>query len=117
MLLRVPASLAAIAVLMVTGSSAEFPVSAQLPADTLADTLRGRIDRSLPVCPMPVFRPPTSVTLAHPTKPDSPLLDSLRLVLPYREATEQMPIVRSGCTNPLDQAALPMPSPPRRRQR
>lgn len=122
MVVRVPASLAAIAVLMVTGSSAEHPVTAtpQAAPPTLQkpDTLRGRVGRSLPECPMPVFRPPTSVdSLAHPTGPDSPLLDSLRLALPYRAATERMPIIRSGCTNPLDQAALPMPGPQRRRPR
>jgi hypothetical protein len=118
MIARIHIPLTAIASLLAGGLSQQQPIAPAAPQSDLPgfDTLRQRILVPMLNCPMPVFRPPAQNTSPIPfPRPDSPLLDSLRLTLGPRPTLAQMPIVRSGCVNPLDKPPLPLdkaPPPP-----
>jgi hypothetical protein len=76
------------------------------PAAPGSDTPRTRSGAMLPACPMPVFRPPsTARPLERLPRSDAPRLDTLRAALVPRPTLSLMPIIRSGCVNPLDTLA------------
>ena len=80
------------------------PAPQALPQE--ADTLRLRVTGRLPACPMPVFRPAPSPQLQRELpRPDAPRVDTLLALLQRVPSSPGMPIVRSGCYNPLDTLA------------
>jgi len=110
-----------LAILLAPADGSPLPGTA-VQADTVPDTVRvdGRPAQTrtedLPACPMPVSRGDHAVAMPNyaPPPPPAPPSDASpyqRLipipVPPTQQMRDQMPVIRSGCWNPLFTGIVP----------